>query len=195
MQRSNELQKIGCADKLQHERLLVRATPEQHLLMSRFKIVETNINPDEEVGLGEVAKAATRMLAAEKELKVPVLTEGNLPVLAEAEAEAEAEDLVDRRLPSNNVHPMYKCKVNIPVSSVVLMDMPKPTVTEIHTVKASEQAGVVHAVMAIGNAEDVMAFLQEGEERMTRRLEQDLMPKELRRQRAPPSLEFQERIP
>ncbi len=78
---------------------------------------------------------------------------------------------------------MCRCKASIPVSSVALMDIFKLTATEIRTVKASEQAGVVHVLVAIGNAEDGATFLQEGEERMARKrrkLEQDLMPRELR---------------
>ncbi len=67
--------------------------------MLKFKTVETNTDPDEEVD-GEVAEVATRTLAAEKELRVLVLIEEGLPVLAQAEAEAE----VDRHLSLNNDH-------------------------------------------------------------------------------------------
>ncbi len=88
--------------------------------------------------------------------------------------------MVNPRLPSNDNHLMSKCKVTIPVTSVVAMDISKLTASAIRTVKTSEQVGVVHALVAIGNAEDGVAFLQEGEERMARKLEQDLMPKELR---------------
>ncbi len=38
---------------------------------------------------------------------------------------------------------------------------------------------MMDVVVEIGNAKDDEAFLQEGEERMIRKLEQDLMPKEL----------------
>ncbi len=100
MQRSSELQKTGCADKLQHERLLVKGTPEQHLLMLKFKTVEINASLNEDVDLGEVAEVATRTLAAENELRVLVPTEGGLPVLVQAEAKAE----VDRHLSLNNDH-------------------------------------------------------------------------------------------
>ncbi len=127
MQCSSEPQKAGCIDKLQHERLRVRATTKQHLLMSKFKMVETDISPDKEVGLGthalgEVAEVAIRTLGTERDLKVPVLVEEDLPVLAEAEAEAEAEDLVDHRLPSNDVHPTCSCRTKILVSTVAKMD-------------------------------------------------------------------------
>ncbi len=44
---------------------------------------------------------------------------------------------------------------------------------------------MAHDLVEIGNAEDGATFLQEGEEvaRKRRKLEQDLMPRELRRQR------------
>ncbi len=64
--------------------------------------------------------------------------------------------------------------------------MSKKIASEVQTVKASEQVGVVHVLVEIANAEDGAPFLQEGEETMARKrrkLEQDLMPRELRRQR------------
>ncbi len=69
--------------------------------MLKLKMVEINVSPDKEVN-GEVAKVATRTLAAEKDLKALVRAEERPPVLVQAEAEAE----VDHRLSSNNDHPM-----------------------------------------------------------------------------------------
>ncbi len=177
MQHSRELQKTGCIDKLQQERLLVRAIPMQRLLMLKFKMVETNISPDKEVD-GEVA---TRTLAAEKDLKALVQAEERLPVLVQAKAKAE----VDRRLSSNNNHLTWKCKALIPVFSVASTDMLRKIATEIQKVKVSKQVGVAHDLVVIGNAEDGATFLQEGEEvaKKRRKLEQDLMPRKLRRQR------------